>query len=102
MQLGLTVYEGEFSTEFQEMIDNASTITLKKPAFPMKPVAKSTFENVEIGEQKVEAKKKAAAEAEKTALSLTASDVVEQDIDVDYKPIKEQDIPDQFQVTFKT
>ena len=100
--LGLIVYEDEYSTTFEQMIEQATTTTLAKPAFTMKPVAKSTFEGIEVGEKKVKEQKKPAAEAEKTALSLTADDVVEQVVDIDYKPIKEQDIPDQLQVTFKT
>jgi len=50
MKLGLIVYEEEYSTEFVQMIEEDSTTTLAKPVFKMKAVAKSTFENVEVGE----------------------------------------------------
>lgn len=103
MKLGLIVYEDEDSTTYKQLVNKEDeTTTLSKPVFTMKPVAKSTFENVEVGEEKVEAKKNTAGEAEKVALSLDASAVVEQDVDIKYMPVKEQDIPDLLQVTFKT
>ncbi len=102
MVLGLIVYEDEWSTEHVQMVEEASTITLKQPAFKMKPVAKSTYDKVEVGEQKMKNEKNAAEPADKTALSLAPEDTVEQEIDIDYKPVKEQDIPDLMQLTFKT
>ncbi len=100
--MGLHVFDDDFSTTNVELVDQATTITLKAPKTTTKPIAQATYEKVEIGEKEVGTKAVTAGDTEKTALGLTSSDVVSQDIKVNYNPIKEASIPDQFQVTFST
>lgn len=102
VSLGLFVYDDTFSDTMAELSTADITMELKAPKIKQKPIAKSTYKDVEIGEGDLKDQKVTSGDSEKTALGLTSGDIVETDIKVEYLPIKEAGIPDQFVVNFIT
>lgn len=98
-KIGLAIYDDEYSTVYEDLNEATSTMELKKPAVRAKPVVESTYKDLEIGEQKVKTQQKVADPSDVTALGVSGT--VNHDIDIDYKPVKNQDVNDMLVVNFK-
>lgn len=94
---GVRVYADESATEFVNLYESASkTLTISKAAIKNKPVAASTYTNVEIGGVEAASEKGVADATALAALSVSQAD---QSIKAEYRPIKEMDIADQVSFT---
>jgi hypothetical protein len=90
---GVRVYAEENSLKFVNLYESDGTKTLKieKIAIKNKPVAASTYANVEIDEKEAAAETGTADAGALTDLGVSAA---EQLVKADYRPIKEMDIAD--------